>query len=107
MRLAMDAADRWVAGVLAAGVGIILLAILLVALFTRLPVSHLYVDASGARLLRQAGISAQTAPDWPGAYRVNAEASNAAFTSTAKLFLSSNKTVNLPRRDVLLWVYRG
>ena len=107
MSTAMDTTDRWMAGILAAGVGLILLAILVVALFTRLPVSHLYVDVRGARVLRQAGVAVQAAPGWPGAYRVNAEASNAAFSSTAKLFLSSGRSVVLPRSDVLLWVYCG
>ncbi|WP_308387998.1 hypothetical protein [Acidithiobacillus sp. AMEEHan] len=103
----MDRADRWVVGFLAGGVALILLGILLVALFTRVPLSHLEITAQGAQILRQAGVPVQAARDWPGAYRVTPQASDAAFSSTATLYFPSGKTVQLPRRDVLLWVYRG
>jgi hypothetical protein len=103
----MDRVDRLVAAVLAVGVALILLAILLLALTTRVPLSHLMVDAQGAQLLRRAGVSVQPAPDWPSAYRVAARATDAAFTPTATLYFGSGKQVALPRRDVLLWVYRG
>lgn len=104
---AMERTDRWVAGTLALGVVLILLAILLVAFRTRVPVSHLYVNASGVQLLRSAHIPVHSAPDWPGAYRVNARATSPAFTATAKLFFAAGNSVDLPRSDVLLWVYRG
>ncbi|MGE0048656.1 MAG: hypothetical protein AB7T01_06975 [Acidithiobacillus sp.] len=107
MRKSMDRVDRWMAGILAGGVALILLGILLVALFARVPLSHLEINAQGAQILRHAGVLVEAAPDWPGAYRVKPLASNAAFSSTATLYFSSGKSVRLPRHDVLLWVYRG
>ncbi len=102
----MTRLDRWVAGVLGGGVAGILLAILLAAWNTHIPVSHLYVDAAAGHQLLHEGIPVQAAPDWPGAYRVNARASNAAFTSQARLYFSQGPSVQIPRREVLLWVYR-
>jgi len=99
--------DRWVAGILATGIALILLGILVVALNTRIPIAHIYVDAAGARVLEAAGVAVQRAPDWPGAFRATPHSSAAAFRPSAELYFAGGKSVRIPRRDVLLWVYRG
>jgi hypothetical protein len=47
------------------------------------------------------------AADWPGAFRANPQAADAAFWPTATLDFGGGHSVIVPRRDVLLWVYRG
>ncbi|MGC9128462.1 MAG: hypothetical protein ACP5GA_06985 [Acidithiobacillus sp.] len=103
----MSRLDRWVAGVLATGVALILLGILVVALNTRIPIAHIYVDAAGARALEAAGVAVHRAADWPGAFRANPRNTAAAFLPSAELYFGGDRRVQLPRRDVLLWVYRG
>ncbi|MGK9451189.1 hypothetical protein ACSSZE_08000 [Acidithiobacillus caldus] len=103
----MSRLDRWVAATLVSGVAVILVGILVVALNTRIPIAHIYVDAAGARVLQAAGLKVHAAPDWPGAFRANPVSSAAAFLPSAELYFSKGRRVQLPRRDVLLWVYRG
>ncbi|MHB1531992.1 hypothetical protein [Acidithiobacillus sp.] len=103
----MTGREKWVVAILAAGVFAILLGVFITATRTRIPVSHIYVNAQGAHLLAQAGESATAAADWPGAFRANPKAADAAFWPTATLDFGGGHSVTLPRRDVLLWVYRG
>lgn len=103
----MTGREKWVVAILAAGVFAILLGIFIMATRTRIPVSHIYVNAQGARLLAQAGEGATAAADWPGAFRANPQAADAAFWPTTTLDFGAGHSVTVPRRDVLLWVYRG
>ena len=103
----MNRLDNWVAGTLTAGIAAILLGVLAYAVFCRVPVAHLYVNAAGARAIMAGGHRAMAAPDWPGAYRVNPRSANAAFWSSVTLDFRDGAPVTVLRRDIVLWVYRG
>ena len=103
----MSRLDKWVAGVLTAGIAVILLGVLAAAAFTRIPVAHIYVDAAGARAIVVGGHQAAAAPDWPDAYRVSPRSAATAFWPSAILGFKNGASVTLPRKDILLWVYRG
>lgn len=103
----MRTADQWVAGLLTGGIVLILASILVLANLTRIPVSHVFVDPAGAHRVQAAGHPILSVPGWPNTYRVNAVATQAAYTSTATLFFARGSKVRLPRKDIRLWVYRG
>ena len=103
----MSRLDKWVARVLMTGIAVILLGVLVVAAFARIPVAHIYVDAAGARAIIVGGHQAAAAPDWPGAYRASPRSADTAFWPSAVLDFKSGASVTLPRKDILLWVYRG
>ena len=103
----MSRLDKWVAGVLTAGIVAILLGILMTAVFTRIPVAHIYVNEAGARSIVVEGHQAVAAPDWPGTYLVTPRFADTAFWPNATLDFQNGAPVTLPRRDIVLWVYRG
>ncbi len=103
----MSSRDRWVAGILAAGVAAILVGVLVTATRTHIPVSHIYVNPAGARLLEAAGEKVRSAPDWPGTFEANPRYSAPAFTGESWLTFPDGRVVPLPRKEILLWVYRG
>ncbi|MFA7495860.1 MAG: hypothetical protein WCY67_06065 [Acidithiobacillus sp.] len=103
----MSKLDKWVAGILVSGIVLILLGVLTLAAVSRVPLAHVYVNATGARAIIMAGHQAHAAADWPGAYRVSPRYTGAAFWSDATLNFSHGPAVTIPRRDVKLWVYRG
>ncbi len=103
----MNSRDRWVAGILAAGIAAILVGVLVAATRTHIPVSHIYVNPAGAGKLEAAGEKVQPAPDWPGAFEANPRYSASAFTAEAWLTFPDGHVVRLPRKEILLWVYRG
>ena len=103
----MSRLDKWVAGTLTAGIAAILLGVLATAVFTRIPVAHIYVNAAGARAIIIGGHQAVAAPDWPGTYLVTPRFADAAFWPSATLDFKSGAPVTLPRKDIVLWVYRG
>jgi len=99
--------DKWVAGTLTVGITAILLGVLATAVFTRIPVAHIYVNAAGARAIIVGGHQAVAAPDWPGTYLVTPRFADTAFWPSATLDFKSGAPVTLPRKDIVLWVYRG
>ena len=103
----MSRLDKWVAGTLTVGIAAILLGVLETAIFTRIPVAHIYVNAVGARAIIVGGHQAVAAPDWPGTYLVTPRFADTAFWPSATLDFKSGTPVTLPRKDIVLWVYRG
>lgn len=103
----MSKMDKWVAGILSAGIVCILLGIFAFAAISRIPVAHIYVNAAGAKAMIVAGHRAIMAPDWPGAYKITPRYTNTAFGPDATLIFRHGEAVTIPRQDIRLWVYRG
>ncbi len=103
----MSRSDKLFALILTSGILSILAGIVITALMTRIPVSHVFVNEAGARLIRKGGVAVIAVPFWPNVYRVNPKSTDAAFSSNATLYFKGHISVTLPRSDVRLWVYRG